>query len=93
MKTGAFTPKPGDLFTWYNDKNEKVCHSRHSFLSTSMNYYVSMHGINLLVSLTDTDIWWINSRHFYHAFLRDMVYFSVLSDDEDGNEFIHPRCI
>lgn len=71
MKTGPFTPKSGDLFSWHYDSNDEVCHIMEHMWSTPMNCFVQLRGINLLVSLTQTDIWWINSSCFIHARVDD----------------------
>lgn len=66
MKTGPFTPKPGDLFHWYYDFNDKILPDGHKIWLNNQRIYVSSSGNNMLVSLTTTDIWWINSWHFIH---------------------------
>lgn len=74
MKTGSFTPSPGDLFSWHYDSNDEACHIMEHMWSTPMNCFVPLHGINLLVSLTDTDIWWINSMRIINSSVNDAAW-------------------
>lgn len=73
MKTGSFTPNPGELFQWHYDSNDEACHIMEHMWSTPMNCFVPLHGINLLVSLTDTDIWWINSMRIINSSVNNTV--------------------
>jgi len=40
MKTGPFTPKPGDLFHWHYDSDDVACYITEEFYSTSMKQWV-----------------------------------------------------
>lgn len=71
MKTGPFTPKPGDLFKWHYDSDDNICHDYETIWSTTMKRYVPVNGINLLISLTDTNIWWLNSLSILHLSTTD----------------------
>ena len=67
MKTGPFTPKPGDLFTWHYNSDDTPCRESDQIYSTVMNCWVPITGTNLLIALTDTDIWWTIGNRFIHA--------------------------
>lgn len=67
MKTGSFTPKPGDLFTWHYDIDNSLCYKNDQIWSSIMKCYVPCAGTNLLISLTETNTWWLNEGRFIHA--------------------------
>lgn len=88
MKRGDFTPQPGDLFTWYYDDNIK-CHPEETIWSTHMKRMVPCAGTNLLIALTDTDIWWMNSNCFIHTRVDDMA--ATRTRRAASSCFIHAR--
>lgn len=88
MKRGDFTPQPGDLFAWYYDDNIK-CHPEETIWSTHMKRLVPCAGTNLLIALTDTDIWWLNSNCFIHARVDDIHWGRWGA--RRHNRFIHAR--
>jgi len=67
MKTGLFTPRPGDLFTWHHDSDDGLCRRGEKIWSSSKNDWVSCVGINILISLTETDVWWIDKINLIHS--------------------------
>jgi len=67
MKTGPFTPKPGDLFSWYYDTDDTPCHSYDQLFSMSMRLWVPCAGVNTLISLTNSNIFWLNDTHIFNA--------------------------
>jgi len=87
MKTGPFTPKPGDLFQWYYSSDDTICRDTDQLYSTIMNCWVPTTGINLLIALTDTDIWWLNSNSFIHARVDDAGVRRLLA----ALRRLHPR--
>lgn len=89
MKTGLFTPKPGDLFRWHYDSNDILCHEFEHMWSTPMKCYVQLQGINMLIALTETDIWWINSMRFLHSHVDDNDVAINLGDSV--TRFVHAR--
>lgn len=70
MKVGRFTPISGDLFTWHYECDDDVCLQHEQLLSGSMKQWVPCTGINLLISLTETDIYWLNNCRFLHMYVR-----------------------
>jgi len=67
MKKGLYTPRPGDLFNWHYDHDDSKCKDDDKVWSSSMKCWVLCNGINILISLTETDMWWINNQSFIHA--------------------------
>jgi len=68
VKTGPFTPRPGDLFTWHYDYNDRICQPDDQLWAVAPYRWVPcVDTSNLLIALTDTDIWWVNSEGFIHA--------------------------
>ena len=53
MKYGPFTPRPGDLFAWYYDSDDTLCHNDDKLWSIEMNCYVPTGEINLLISISE----------------------------------------
>lgn len=89
MKTGSFTPNPGDLFQWHYDSTDILCHKMEHMWSTPMKCFVELHGINLLVSLTKTDMWWLNNNCIMHTQV-DVIDVAVRIGD-GVTRLIHPR--
>ena len=88
LKSSDFTPKPGDIFTWHYDyNNEKLPDDCQIWLS-DQRIYVPSFGINLLISLTETDIWWINSQSFFQARRDEM---NPWTSGTSAAGFIHAR--
>jgi len=89
MKNGPFTPNPGDLFTWHYDSDDTAVtfYTDEKIWSSSMKRYVPASGINLLISLTDTDIWWMNEGRFIHACVNEYSPTTTAF----GKQFLHPR--
>lgn len=71
MKTGKFTPHPGDLFLWYFEIDDHVVGRYEKIYSSSMNTWVLCVGTNLLIALTNTDMWWMNNKRFMHIKIDD----------------------
>lgn len=87
MKTGPFTPKPGDLFRWHYDFDDAPCYETDQLYSTPMKRWVTISGTNLLISLTQTDIWWLNTNRFIHARVDD----TATNIERSGGDRTHPR--
>ena len=87
MKRGEFTPKPGELFQWYYDHNDTKCLPKETIWSTYMKCLVPCDGTNLLIALTDTDIWWLNTNSFIHTHVDDTTGDFVGQDELR----LHPR--
>lgn len=73
MKTGLFTPRPGDLFRWHYDYNDEKLPDDYRVWLSDQRIYVPSTEINLLISLTETDMWWMNSDRFIHARVDEMA--------------------
>lgn len=83
MKTGLFTPKPGDLFQWYFNDTEKQCVAEQWYYDR----YISSVEMNLLVALTDTCIWWIQNNSLLVRILDN----PVLTSRDSLLRKLHPR--
>jgi len=68
MKTGSFTPKPGDLFQWHYDDNECACRYDPMW-SDLMKEWIPLNSGNLqlLISITKDEISWLNGENFQYA--------------------------
>lgn len=86
MKTGSFTPKPGELFQWYYDSDDSSCYYDDKLYSRPMGCNIFLTGINLLISLTDSDIWWLNNQNFFYTYMGDTTTIHRWS-----TAFIHAR--
>ena len=73
MKTGDFTPKPGDLFRWHDDIGDIPAASLAVMWSSTMKLYVPLcsENILLLISITDDIISWLDGDKFYHGHVAD----------------------
>jgi len=92
MKTGSFTPKPGDLFQFHYDKDDiKYCKTL--MWSSTMKKRIKLNSgsLLLLVSITKNKISWMNGGTYIHASIDDLRVLPVVFDVND--EYIHPRKI
>lgn len=78
MKTGPFTPKPGDLFKWHLDDHDAKCLAQEIW-SASMNRYVLImyRDVNILIAMWDNHIMWFNGKRVLSAKM--------------NNTIVHPR--
>lgn len=73
MKTGSFTPKPGELFQWHYDIDDSICQPDDKLWAKSPYRWIPcVDNSNLLIALTDTDIWWVNSQKIFRTNTHDM---------------------
>lgn len=82
MKTGDFTPRPGDIFRWHFDYNDSLARKNDESWSSSMEKIIPVWSENLLllVSITDEIISWLDGVTYTHIKVGDAVWY-------------HPRCV
>lgn len=83
MKTGPFTPTPGDLFRWHYDLND-TCRTL-SIFSRPTHSYVETECINILVSINETEIYFLALDKLHCVFIFDLD--SIVLESERT----HPR--
>lgn len=77
MKIGYFTPKPGDLFQWHSDSdNSMLCEKELYVWSKANDCEVPLYGINLLISITDVEMYWYHNGSLVNVRLDDVSWIS-----------------
>jgi len=93
MKTGPFTPKPGELFQWHYDIDDSICQPDDKLWAKSPYRWIPcVDNSNLLVALTATDIWWVNSQGFIHTYV-DCLQYRGGRDQAATENVYHPRIV
>lgn len=83
MKYGPFTPRPGDLFTWHYNDNDKQCVADLWIIGG----YVPTVEVNLLIALAGRFIWWVQNGNL----LFRVIVQPVQTSAEPYLRKIHPR--
>lgn len=62
MKTGPFTPKPGDLFRWHYESDDAPCYQNDELFTTHDDHWIRLHDIHFLIALTESNIIWYSNQ-------------------------------
>lgn len=68
---------PGDLIEWFYKHDNVVVDKNEKIWSSSMQEYVPIGGIFLLISVTEDEFFWLSEKGLFHIPFDDIIYWGA----------------